>query len=399
VNSKTKKILIVSAAYPPDIKGGGEKSTQLLAQGLTDLDNDVTVLTCSQNENERIDPNGKIKIISIVSPNIYWNFNPQQNKLNKLIWHFKENHNPSAVDTVEQYLAQLKPDIVITSTIENFGSSVWLACHRLQIPVIHILRSYYMLCFKGTMFSNEKICQQACVKCKLSTIGKRDASRYVNGLVGISGFILGIHNTLFINSLKTVINNPVDIPKKLPTKTKTNNDIVFGYLGRIEPEKGIEDLITGFLALPDNCRLIIAGKGTQEYENYIKNKYNSNRIDFIGWVEAADVYRTIDYAIVPSVWNEPFGRVVIEAYSYGVPVIAAARGGLSELIEDGITGALYEPSKKDSLKTACLRIIEKHPEIESMRKTVFKQSKLYSIEKIATEYDQFLNAVIENKDT
>jgi glycosyltransferase involved in cell wall biosynthesis len=48
----------------------------------------------------------------------------------------------------------------------------------------------------------------------------------------------------------------------------------------------------------------------------------------------------IDYLVVPSLWHEPMGRVVIEAYAYGVPVLVNKVGGLVELIEDGKTGVV-----------------------------------------------------------
>jgi glycosyltransferase involved in cell wall biosynthesis len=51
----------------------------------------------------------------------------------------------------------------------------------------------------------------------------------------------------------------------------------------------------------------------------------------------------IDVLVVPSIWHEPLGRVVLEAYAFGVPVIATCLGGTPEIVDDGETGLLFDP--------------------------------------------------------
>ena len=60
-----------------------------------------------------------------------------------------------------------------------------------------------------------------------------------------------------------------------------------------------------------------------------------------------DFFESIDLLIVPSLWNEPFGRVVIEAYSYHCPVLMAKNGGLDELVYDGISCGFNSNSKNE----------------------------------------------------
>ena len=71
-----RKLCIIAAAYPPNIKGGGEKSTQLLANGLAELGNEVTVLTIDKTDSQFMD--GAVTVQTIRSPNIYWNFKHRQ---------------------------------------------------------------------------------------------------------------------------------------------------------------------------------------------------------------------------------------------------------------------------------------------------------------------------------
>lgn len=391
-----KKILITCAGYPPDIKGGGEKSTQLIAQALSALGHEVTVLTCAASPGERMDSDGKTRVIAIASPNIYWNFSGEHSAVEKLIWHFKDNYNEQAVEQVEKALRDLRPDVVLTSTIENFGPAVWIACSRQDVPVVHVLRSYYLRCFKGTMYANGRNCTSPCAKCRTLTLGRRRATRYVQGVIGISRYILEAHDSLFQSSLKQVIHNPVRIQNELTPLQDGNDGVVFGYLGRIEPEKGIDELLASFSTLPDSCSLVIAGSGQPEYVAYIRDKYRSERIRFLGWVDAAEVYRQIDYVIVPSVWNEPFGRIVVEAYSHGVPVIAAARGGLTELVEEGLTGTLYDADEPGALPAAFLRILEQHDQRSRMREAAFSKAMEFSQSSVGLRYSNFLSQVIKH---
>jgi len=58
------------------------------------------------------------------------------------------------------------------------------------------------------------------------------------------------------------------------------------------------------------------------------------------------LYVQADVVVVPSVWQEPFGRVALEALMCGTPVVASNRGGLGEIVQDGITGFIVEPKPK-----------------------------------------------------
>lgn len=385
-----KKVCIVAAAYPPNIKGGGEKSTQLLAKGLSQLGNAVTVLTIDNEESEFEDED--VHVQTIRSPNIYWNFKHAQPAFKKLIWHFKENFNPRAKSTILEKLKLIKPDAVITSTIENFGNSAWEACHVLNIPVAHILRSYYTLCFKGTMFNKGKNCEQRCVSCQAGTWGRVNSAAKVNGLIGISDFILSKHTPYFKNAIPKVIYNPVQSDIEINETQSTQR--VFGYLGRIEPEKGVELLLEAFQSLPDDYQIKIAGTGKEEYVQYLREKYPSDRIQFLGWVAAEEVYRTVNFVVVPSMWNEPFGRTVIEAYSYGVPVIASSRGGLKELVVEGETGQLFDPNDPNNFRQACLDAVNNNLASIQVSLAVKKYAERFSVDVISEQYDAFLNHMI-----
>jgi glycosyltransferase involved in cell wall biosynthesis len=387
---------MVCAGYPPDIKGGGEKSTQILAQSLSALGNIVRILTLADVAGERLDSDQVTRIEMHSSPNIYWNFRRHSSTFQKVIWHALENFNPNAIHTVTKAIHAFRPDIVVSSTIENFGPSVWQAGARAGVPIVHILRSYYVQCLRGTMFANGCNCTTTCPECSAFTWGRRHAAPLVNGLVGISQFILDRHISIFSQAKHIVIPNAVHPGKGLRPQRVPQSIVTFGYLGRLEPEKGVREILETFQQLPSYCHLVVAGTGHAEYEATLKTQFSSPRIRFLGWVSADAVYRDIDFAVIPSLWNEPFGRVVIEAFAHGVPVIAAARGGLSELVDPARTGYLFDPDVTNDLRDVCLEAAQSMRTYDEMAQAARCETARYSPSELASRYAQFFSDLLND---
>jgi glycosyltransferase involved in cell wall biosynthesis len=68
-----------------------------------------------------------------------------------------------------------------------------------------------------------------------------------------------------------------------------------------------------------------------------------------------------DIVVVPSLWDEPFGTIVVEAMAAGAPVIAYRSGGIPESIEDNITGILVQPGNMSGLADAIIYLYQHTP--------------------------------------
>jgi glycosyltransferase involved in cell wall biosynthesis len=337
------KILIFNTLYYPNQIGGAEKSVQLLAEGLAKQGLEVVVITTSDTDYCNV-ING-VKVYYLKTTNLYWAYYAKEQKsYKKPLWHLIDSYNPFN-KKIKKIIEEEKPNVVHTNNLAGFSVSVWKLAKEKNIKIVHTLRDYYLLCPKSTMFKNEKNCDIQCTTCKLYSIPKKLMSEYIDVLVGISGFILKRHinfgyfkaarHLVIYNSIKTHNN----IEKKL------HEELIFGYVGSLAPSKGIEMLLKVFSKKNiENSKLFVYGKGiTKAYEKELKDKYENSKILFKGFQKPESIYTSIDVLIVPSLWNEPFGRIVPEANNYKVPVLVSNKGGLPELVENRKNGYIFDP--------------------------------------------------------
>src|SRR5207248_3406550 len=114
--------------------------------------------------------------------------------------------------------------------------------------------------------------------------------------------------------------------------------------------KGHENLIEAFQTVIQRCpdaQLHIFGKGAAEFEAELRSRARNlgmqASVFWRGFVEDRDtIYSDLTLLVIPSRFEEPFGLTAVEASFHAVPVVAARRGGLPEIIEDGVTGFLFE---------------------------------------------------------
>ncbi|PSO49946.1 MAG: UDP-glucose--tetrahydrobiopterin glucosyltransferase [Cyanobacteria bacterium SW_9_44_58] len=140
------------------------------------------------------------------------------------------------------------------------------------------------------------------------------------------------------------------------------SDCCLVWLGRIAPEKGLEDAVAA--AQQVGRRLKIFGwLQDSQYWQRILDQYPHAPIEYGGFLSTAELQQQIrrcQALLMTPRWVEAFGNVAIEALACGVPVIAYRRGGPAEIIRDGKTGFLVEPDSVEGL----VKAIDRLPEID-----------------------------------
>ena len=165
-------------------------------------------------------------------------------------------------------------------------------------------------------------------------------------------------------------------------------------MGRIDIRKGVELLLKEFTLFNDGkYELLIAGEGKKYYVENLKKRYNKN-IKYLGFVNKKKFLCEIDILVIPSLWNEPLTRVILESYSYGVCVIATSTGGTPEIVDDGKTGFLFNPGDKKRFKEIVERIIDYPMLVDDFRINCLNKAKGFSLNNHLDEYVDLYESVI-----
>ena len=143
------------------------------------------------------------------------------------------------------------------------------------------------------------------------------------------------------------------------------------YIGRLSAEKQIERIRPVLDALPD-ARLALVGDGP--YRQQLESLFAGSAATFVGYLagdELASAYASADAFLFPSS-TETLGLVLLEAMAAGCPVVGANRGGIPDIVSDGINGCLYDPEGADggagSLTAATLRLLGDASQREQLRR-------------------------------
>lgn len=162
-----------------------------------------------------------------------------------------------------------------------------------------------------------------------------------------------------------VFANPVEIPENIPDRAKLNKKINFVSLGRIGKRKGAFDLIEAFAHLTPQQReqseLTLAGIGEVEEALSLAESLNiKQHINFPGWVDPvgrSELLSKADVFVLPS-YNEGLPMALLEAMSWGLPVITTPVGGIPEVVTHSKTGLLVNPGDVQQLTEAVQSLID-----------------------------------------
>lgn len=157
---------------------------------------------------------------------------------------------------------------------------------------------------------------------------------------------------------------PVDRAAARQALGAADGELLIVLVGRINAWKGQFLLVEAFAELVRSgagpVRLAIVGSafaGQEHFEVQLRDAVAASgcakRIGLYPFrPDVETVWAAADVAVVPSIDPEPFGRVAVEAMAFGTPVVAAAHGGLVEIVDDGVTGLLVPPRDRAALTAA-----------------------------------------------
>lgn len=211
--------------------------------------------------------------------------------------------------------------------------------------------------------SGGEICEGNCAKCGVVQLARRPFASSLSAIIGNSAYTLKVYSKSFLfpkRVLKMVIYSPVRSLDAIPASPDRVNSkgtkYRIGFIGRLDPTKGIETILTAARGGQlDAFTFVVAGEGDDNYVAQLKSNAPAN-VSFVGRVNPNEFMPTLDGLVVPSLWPEPMGRVVLEAYQHGLPVVASGVGGLTELVKNGTSGLLFPAGDAGKLTDALLHL-------------------------------------------
>ena len=263
------------------------------------------------------------------------------------------------------------------------------------------------------------------------TLSKKTALSVLNSIdayIGVSKFTMDheitnkypqfSHKSYYIlNGVDTEKFGPVWERKEealaLRKKYDLQNSKVILFVGAIRERKGIHHLIKAMkrviLKHPE-AKLIVAGGSAENIEptdifaKKVKKEAENlgENCRFLGFIPSSEIpkiYLLGDIFVGPSTWEEPFGLVFAEASASGLPVIASRKGGIPEIIQDGISGLLIDdPSNTDDFAEKIIYLLE-NEEIaiklgQAGRKTIEEK---FSWDRVADEIENLYAPLLKKE--
>lgn len=209
------------------------------------------------------------------------------------------------------------------------------------------------------------------------------------------------------NKIQTIYNG-IDLnifsPKDISTINRnrigfSESDFIIVYSGRINNEKGISELIAALLNLRDipQIKLMVLGssffdiaKNENNFVRSLKNKAKEieSKIVFTGFIpynQVPDYLQIADIAVLPSMWEEPFGLTIVEAMAMGLPLITTRSGGIPEICE-GVATIVERDHIVNNLASAIIDLY-KHPEKrQQMAAASLERARLFNKETFAKNF-------------
>ena len=172
------------------------------------------------------------------------------------------------------------------------------------------------------------------------------------------------------------------------------------YIGRLSAEKQIERIRPVLEAIPD-ARLALVGDGPHRQQ--LEAHFRGLPATFVGYLageELASAYASGDAFVFPSS-TETLGLVLLEAMAAGCPVVGANRGGIPDIVSDGVNGCLYDPDGKDgganSLTAAVQRLLGDPQQRQALRQAARAEAEHWGWAGATAQLRRFYTRLLEQE--
>ena len=290
-------------------------------------------------------------------------------------------------------IRKIRPDIAHFHNIfYMITPSVYDACHDEGIPVVQSQHNFRPLCSNGLFLRNHRVCEEClehslwrgvrygCFKgSRLATWPvasmlmahqkKGTWSKKVDRYIVAAEFTRQKYIQAGFPEHKISVKPHFVFP---PQQSQSHDQGYALYIGRLSEEKGVDVLLKAWESLPEiPLRVIGTGPLLEELKRLAWQK-GMSQVQFLGYVSYEQYdsnFKAAKFLVVPSICYESLPRVMVEAYSYGIPVLASRLGSMKDSVIEQKTGLLFESGNTQDLAQKARWLVQHQPELEEMRRS------------------------------
>lgn len=287
-----------------------------------------------------------------------------------------------AQEKISSLVRRVQPDLVHVNNIYyQISPSIFLTLRELGVPTVMTVHDYHLISPEYTRWSRhrvEDLSRMGIVRAAFSRFHKNSffaslaaaaayrlhermglyhlADHYIASTEFVKGELI---KKGFVSTKIHVLPFGIDAKKITPAVGWDHGYVL--YVGQLAEEKGLWPLLKAAKNLP-RIKFKIVGTGAEE-ERAKRAAAALSNVEFVGFAAGEvlwSMYRGARCVVVPSLWQEVFGLVALEAMAAGKPVIASNIGGLPEVVADRVTGLLVQPGSVPELVEAIQRLFSDH---------------------------------------
>lgn len=399
-------MLMVSQFYPP-VAGGQEQHVRNLALALAARGHDVDVITIATGAPAGTGFDGAVRVHRVRTS--------AQRLLSRLYSDAGRPHTTPVSDpafrrAVQRLLGSHKFDVVHAH--DWSVASAMGPARRAGIPLVLTQHDYGHICATKRLMRGDRVCPgptpTACLRCSAAQYGpvtgpgvaaanavvRHSRTRHVGAFIPVSS-VVAARTGLAGRSAHAVIPNFVPdgllVDKAVP---RPDGPIVF--VGDLSRDKGVDILLDAHRRLGGRPRLLLAGRITDE----TPSDNLGEQVELLGLLDhdaVIDLMRSACLVTLPSIVPDCCPTVVLEAMALGRPVVAAASGGIVDLVDDGVTGLLVAPGDPAALCTALESVMIDQTNAARMGQMALQRAHSFTASAVVGRVEQVYDGVIAGR--
>jgi glycogen synthase len=398
------RVLMVSQFYPP-VAGGQEQHVRNLSLALVARGHTVDVITIATDSVPGAALDEGVRLHRV------------RTSAQHFPWLYSDATRPHAMPVVDPALRRAVGDLLARGGFDVVHAHDWSLmsalgpARRARVPVVLTQHEYSHVCATKRLMRGRDVCPGpeliACLRCAASWHGSlvgpvvaaanalawRSRTRHVDAFVPVSS-VVATNTRLPGRSPYTVI--PNFIPDALvPDEVVPDPDGPIVFVGDLSRDKGIEVLLEAHRRLEARRPLVLVGRVLDETPRDL-----ADDVDLRGLLDHAaviDLMGTAGVVVVPSLVLDCCPTVALEAMALGRPLVAAASGGIVDLLDDGVTGLLVPPGDPIALSKALSTVLDDPQRASAMGQAAHTRARSFTASSVVGRIEELYSALVAGR--